>query len=216
MTTAGKKILLADDHELIREGLKRILLEGKIATTVGQASSAPEVTDLVRKEKWDLVILDLNLPGRSGLEVLKEIKGEFPRLPVLVLSMYPEEQFAVRVIRAGADGYLNKNSASQELLRAVRRVLGGERYISAEVAEQLFNAAARPADAAVVAHEALSDREDQVLRLIAAGRTVGEIARQLSLSVKTVSTYRTNVLRKLSLANNAQLMRYALDHRLHE
>jgi two-component system invasion response regulator UvrY len=214
MDVARKKILIADDHSLIREGLKRILLEGKIASTVGEASSAQEAADSVRSGKWDLVVLDLNLAGRSGMEVLKEIKGEFPHLPVLVLSMYPEEQFAVRVIRAGADGYLNKNSASQELLAAVRRVLSGERYISAKVAEQLFNAAARPDD--VAAHDTLSDREDQVLRLIAAGRTVGEIAVLLSLSVKTVSTYRTNILRKLSLANSAQLMRYAQDHGLGE
>ena len=212
MNPTGKKILLADDHELIREGLKRVLLTAAIAAEVGEAQSATEVADRVRRQPWDLVILDLNLPGRSGLEALKELKRECPQLPVLVLSMYPEEQFALRVIRAGADGYLNKNSTTAILLDAIRRVLAGERYISPKVAEQLFNAAARPADTA--AHETLSDREDQVLRLIAAGRTVGEIAGQLDLSVKTVSTYRTNVLTKLSLANNAQLMRYAQDHGL--
>ena len=212
MDPASKKILIADDHELIREGLKRILLDGKIAQTVGEAQGAQQTADMVRREKWDLIILDLNLAGRSGLEVLKDVKREFPRLPVLVLSMYPEEQFALRVIRAGADGYLNKNSASPALLKAIRRVLSGEPYISDKVAEQLFNATARTG--AAPAHTALSDREDQVLRLIAAGRTVGEIAGQLSLSVKTVSTYRTNILHKLSLANNAQLMRYAQEHGL--
>jgi len=212
MTTVGGKILVADDHELVREGLKRLLLDGKLARMVGEAQRDHEVMALLRREPWDLVTLDLNLPGRSGLEILKDIRTEFPRVPVLILSMYPEEQFALRVIRAGAAGYLNKNAARPVVLDAVGRVLKGERYISTLVAEQLFNAATRPGDAP--AHAALSNREDQVLRLIAGGSTVGEIAVQLSLSVKTVSTYRTQVLRKLSLANNAQLMRYAHEHGL--
>ncbi len=214
MSLSAVKVLIGDDHELIREGLKRILVDGGRANQVGEASSAAETVAAVRKEKWDVVILDINLGGRSGMEVLKEIKTEFPRLPVLMLSTYPEEQFALRAIRAGASGYLNKNLASRVLVEAVRQVLAGGQYISPKVAEQLVNAVKQPAGQPL--HAALSDREDQVLRLIAGGRTVGEIARQLTLSVKTVSTYRTIVLRKLGLDNNAQLMRYAQEHGLGE
>ena len=212
MSLQKLKVLICDDHELIREGLKRILLDTGKADRVGEVASAEEAVAAVRREPWDIVILDINLGRRSGLEVLKEIKAEFPRLPVLVLSMYPEEQFALRVIRAGANGYLNKNLATKVLIEAVLQVLAGEQYISPKVAEQLLNAVKQPAGQPL--HAALSDREDQVLRLIAAGRTVGEIARQLNLSVKTVSTYRGLVLRKLGMQNNAQLMRYAQDHGL--
>jgi two-component system, NarL family, invasion response regulator UvrY len=212
MSARSLKVLISDDHELIREGLKRILLDGGIASAVGEAANAQEAMEAVRREKWDVVILDINLGGRNGIEVLKEIKAEFSRLPVLMLSMYPEEQFALRVIRAGASGYLNKNLAPRILVEAIRQVLAGGQYISPKVAEQLVNAVQQPDGQPL--HATLSDREDQVLRLIAAGRTVGEIAVQLNLSVKTVSTYRTIVLRKLGLENNAQLMRYAHDHGL--
>lgn len=215
MSARSLKILISDDHELIREGLKRILLDGGIAGGVGEAANAQETMEAVRREKWDVVILDINLGGgRSGLEILKEIKTEFPCLPVLVLSIYPEEQFALRVIRAGASGYLNKNLATHILVEATRQVLAGGLYISPKVAEQLVNTVRQPHGQPL--HGTLSDREDQVLRLIAAGRTVGEIAVQLNLSVKTVSTYRTIVLRKLGLKNNAQLMRYAQEHGLGE
>jgi DNA-binding NarL/FixJ family response regulator len=214
MSAKSLKILISDDHELVRDGLKRILLDGGTASRVGEACDARQSMEAVRREKWDLVILDLNLGGRSGMEVLKEIKAEFPHLPVLVLSIYPEEQFALRVIRAGASGYLNKNLATQVLIEAIRQVQAGGQYISPKVAEQLVNAVQQPAGQPL--HATLSDREDQVLRLIAAGRTVGEIAVQLSLSVKTVSSYRTIVLRKLGLKNNAQLMRYAQEHGLGE
>ena len=212
MSARSTKVLISDDHELIREGLKRILLDSGIASGVGEASNAQEAMEAVRREKWDVVILDINLGGRSGMEVLKEIKAEFPRLPVLMLSMYPEEQFALRVIRAGASGYLNKTLATRILVEAIRQVLAGGQYISPKVAELLVNAVQQPEGQPL--HATLSDREDQVLRLIAAGRTVGEIAVQLNLSVKTVSTYRTIVLRKLGLENNAQFMRYAQDHGL--
>ncbi len=214
MSARNLKVLISDDHELIREGLKRILLDGGTARRVGEAANAQETMATVRREKWDVVILDINLGGRSGMEVLKEIKAEFPRLPVLMLSIYPEEQFALRVIRAGASAYLNKNLATRSLVEAIRQVLAGGQSISPKVAEQLVNAVKQPAGQPL--HATLSDREDQVLRLIAAGRTVGEIAVQLNLSVKTVSTYRTIVLRKLGLENNAQLMRYAQEHRLGE
>lgn len=214
MNARSLKVLISDDHELIREGLKRILLDGGTASRVGEAANAQEAMEAVRREKWDVVILDINLGGRSGMEVLKEIKAEFPRLPVLMLSIYPEEQFALRVIRAGASGYLNKNLATRTLVEAIRQVLAGGQYISPKVAELLVNAVQQPEGQPL--HAMLSDREDQVLRLIAAGRTVGEIAVQLNLSVKTVSGYRTIVLRKLGLKNNAQLMRYAQEQGLGE
>ena len=212
MNARNLHVLICDDHELIREGLKRILLDTGKASRVGEAAHAAEAIAAVRREPWDIVILDINLGGRGGMEVLKEIKADFPRLPVLMLSMYPEEQFALRVIRAGANGYLNKNLATKVLIEAIRRVLTDGQYVSAKVAEQLMNAVKQPAGQPL--HAALSDREDQVLRLIGEGRTVGEIARQLDLSVKTVSTYRAIVLRKLGLENNAQLMRYVQEHGL--
>jgi len=213
MSLSGLRILIADDHELIRGGLSRLLAESWAAPLeIGQARDAAETIQRVRQESWSIVILDLNLPGRSGIEVLKEIRAEFPALPVLVLSTYPEEQFAVRAIRAGADGYVNKGVASRVLAAAIREVLATGRYISPTVAAQLANAVKQSGEGPP--HAALSDREDEVFRLIADGRTVGEIARKLSLSVKTVSTYRAHVLRKLGLGNNAQLMRYAYDHRL--
>jgi two-component system invasion response regulator UvrY len=214
MSAESLKILIIDDHELVRDGLKHILLDGGTARRVGEACNAQQSMDAVRREKWDIVILDLNLGGRSGMEVLKEIKAEFPRLPVLVLSIFPEEQFALRAIRAGANGYLNKNLATQELVESIRQVRAGGQYISPKVAEQLVNAVQQPAGQPL--HATLSDREDQVLRLIAGGSTVGEIAVQLGLSVKTVSSYRTITLRKLGLKNNAQIMRYAQEHGLGE
>lgn len=212
MSAQNLKVLICDDHELIREGLKRVLLDTDKASRIGEASRAEEAIAAVRRESWDIVILDINLQGRSGMDVLKEIKADFPRLPVLMLSMYPEEQFAVRVIRAGANGYLNKNLATKVLIEAIRQVLTNGQYISAKVAEQLVNAVKQPDGQPL--HAMLSDREDQVLRLIGAGRTVGEIASQLDLSVKTVSTYRSIVLRKLGLENNAQLIRYVQQHGL--
>jgi two-component system invasion response regulator UvrY len=212
MTRSQIRVLICDDHELIREGLKRILLDPGNATEVGEASQPTEAIDAVRRGSWDIVILDINLGGRSGLDVLKTIKAEFPALPVLILSMYPEDQFAVRMIRAGANGYLNKNLAARVLVEAIRQVLTHGQYISPKVAEQLVSAVRQPVGQP--SHATLSDREDQVLRHIATGRTVGEIAAQLNLSVKTVSTYRAIVLRKLGMKNNAQLMRYAHEHQL--
>jgi len=212
MNSQNLKILICDDHELIREGLKRVLLDTDKASRVGEASRGEEVMAAVRHDLWDVVILDINLGGRGGMEVLKEIKAEFPRLPVLMLSMYPEEQFALRVFRAGANGYLNKNLATKVLIEAIRQVLTDGQYISPKVAEQLLKAVKQPDGQPL--HAMLSDREDQVLRLIGGGRTVGDIASQLNLSVKTVSTYRSIVLRKLSLENNAQLMRYVQQHGL--
>ena len=168
--------------------------------------------DLVRRREWDAVILDIGLPGRGGLDVLKDIKQEAPRLPVLILSMHPEEQYAVRAIRAGAAGYLTKEAAPEKLVDAVRKVVSGGRYISPELAERL--ATALTMDATRPLHASLSDREFAVLRLIASGQTVGDIADRLSLSVKTVSTYRARILEKMRLKNNAELMQYVLTNHL--
>ncbi len=207
MITPVWKILVCDDHALIREGLKRILFNSGIAGHIGEAASAPQAMEELRRGKWSIVILDINLNGRSGMEVLKEIKAEFPKLPVLMLSYYPDEQFALR-----ANGYLNKNLAARTMIEAIQQVIAGGQYISPKVAEQLFNAVQSPGLQPL--HHTLSDRENHVLRLIGAGHTVGEIAQRLSLSVKTVSTYRTITLRKLNLKNNAQLMRYAQENGL--
>ncbi|HUR59309.1 MAG TPA: response regulator transcription factor [Opitutaceae bacterium] len=212
MRASRLRVLICDDHELIREGLKRILLEAGIASHIGEAKDATETMAAVRRERWSIVILDINLGGRNGLEVLKAMKTEFPLQRVLMLSAYPEEQYALRAIRAGAAGYLNKNLASRVLVEAVDRVMAGGHYISPRVAELLASAVQQPAEQPL--HAALSDREDQVLRRIGMARTVGQIAAELHLSVKTVSTYRSIVLRKLGLENNAQLMQYAQKHGL--
>lgn len=206
------KVLICDDHQLIREGLKRILFDGGIASRVGEASNATEAIAAMRKERWDIAIIDISLGGRSGIELLADVKNEFPKLPVLILSTYSEEQFALRAIRSGARGYLNKNMGSAALIEAMQKVMAGGHHFSQTVTEQLITATLGPVGRP--SHNELSNREDQVLRLIGAGRSVSEIATQLILSVKTVSTYRTIVLRKLGLKNNAQLMRYAFEHGL--
>jgi len=205
------RILVADDHPVVRRGLKQILAEDPELAVPAEAQDGHEVLALVRAHPWDVVLLDLTLPDRSGLEVLKEVKRERPKLPVLVLSIHPEEQFALRVLKAGAAGYLTKGSAPQELVAAVRKVAGGGRYISAGVAEQLaigLERSDRPP------HEALSDREDEILRLIASGKTVTQIAAHLALSVKTVSTYRARILEKMHMSSNAELIHYAARNHL--
>lgn len=212
MAKIASKILITDDHELVREGLKRILLDRGAVRQVGEAASAREAVELVRREKWSMVILDLSLPDRSGLEVLKDIKSLHPDLPVLILSILPEEQVAMRALRAGADGFLSKGSATRDLVRAVETVLNGGKHVSAAVAARLI--AGLRSTGGVLPHETLSDREDQVFRRIATGHTVGQIAKELRLSVKTVSSYRANALRKLDVENNAQLMVYAHTHQL--
>lgn len=206
------KIIVADDHQLIREGIKRILAGQPDVTAVAEAENAQQVLDLVRSGNWDIVVLDIKLPGKSGLDVLKELKDERPKLPVLILSMYPEEQFAVRVIRAGASGYLSKASAGDELLNALNKIYRGEKYISKEVADILADAIDDRGDRP--GHMLLSDREFEVFRMIGAGKPVGEIAAELSLSVKTVSTYRSHILEKMKLKNNAEIMQYAITHKL--
>ncbi len=199
---------------MVRHGLRQILADEFKRATFGEARNAQEALDLVWKDNWDVVILDITMPGRSGLEVLREIKKSKPRLPVLVLSMHPENQFAVRVLKRGAAGYMTKESAPEELVGAIKKVLAGGRYVSTSLAEKLATYLA--SDSQQPAQELLSDREFQVLRLIASGKIVSEIAKELSLSVKTISTYRTRVLEKMSLRNNAELMHYAMQHDLLE
>jgi DNA-binding NarL/FixJ family response regulator len=203
------RCLIADDHPIIRSGLRGLIQQHSDMAEPGEATTAAETLDLVRTSTWDLVILDINLPDASGIDVLRRIRHLRPDLPVLVLSAHAEEQFAVRSLRAGASGYLNKQSAADELIIAIRRVLAGRRYVSAALAERL--AAALDATATErEPHEALSDREFEVLRLIGVGRAVSEIAESLHLSVKTVSTYRARILEKLSLKSTAELAAYAI------
>ncbi|WP_026852530.1 response regulator [Geothrix fermentans] len=208
------RILLADDHALLRSGLRRILEEALPGVQVGEAGTADEVLAALPDGAWDLLILDISMPGRSGLDILPDLKAQQPALPILVLSMFGEQQFAIRALKAGASAYLTKERAPEELIQAVRTVLGGRRYIGASLAEALASHVS--SDREVAPHERLSAREFEVLRLIAAARTPGEIAEKLGLSVKTVSTYRARILEKMQLATNAELMQYALRHGLVE
>jgi two-component system, NarL family, invasion response regulator UvrY len=204
------RILLADDHDVVRKGLKQILMESMPETHFGDASSGREALRQARAEPWDLVVLDISLPDRSGLDVLKELRRDLPALPVLVLSMYSEEQFAVRVLRAGAAGYLTKRTAAQELIAAVRKVLAGGKYVSASVAESLAVAVGVLPPSAADLHEALSDREYQVFRMLAMGKTVKDIGEELFLSPQTVSTHRGRILDKMGMTTNAELTQYAI------
>jgi two-component system, NarL family, invasion response regulator UvrY len=205
------KILVVDDHAIFSDGLKRILSEEFEAATFGEAGNATEALEQIWKQKWDLILLDIAMHGRTGLDVLKEIRSSGSRIPVLILSAHPEEQYAVRVLKAGAAGYMTKESASRELCQAVRKLLNGGKYISAGVAEHLATEIqSRGNDP----HESLSNREYQVMLLIAAGRVPKEIGQELSLSTKTISTYRSRILEKLKLRNNAEIMRYVVDRKL--
>ena len=206
------RILIVDDHPIVRQGLKQTLTDAAEIGEIGEAATPQEALDLVRQGEWDAVILDIGLPGRGGLEVLKDIKREVPKLPVLILSMHAEDQYAVRTVRAGAAGYLTKGAATQNLIEAVRKVAAGGRYISPELADRLATELTVDADRPL--HASLSDREFDVLRSIASGHTVGDIANRLSLSVKTVSTYRAHILEKMHLKNNAELMYYVLTNHL--
>jgi DNA-binding NarL/FixJ family response regulator len=203
------RCLIADDHAIVRRGLRHLLREQSDIGEPGEACNAREVVERVRNEEWDLVILDLNMPGANGPDVLLQIKRLRPELPVLILSSHPEDQFAVRMLQAGASGYLNKETAPEELVVAVRRVLQGRKYVSENLAEQLA-AALDSGTPGRPPHEALSHREFQVLRLIGAGKTVSEIATALHLSVKTVSTYRARILEKMNMKTNAELTVYVV------
>jgi two-component system invasion response regulator UvrY len=206
------RVLIADDHAVFRRGLRETLAEFFFKVTFGEAKTAQETVELVRRHDWDVVILDISMPGKSGLDVLDDLRRLRPRLPILLLSMHPEEQFARRALKAGAAGYLTKESVPEELKEAVRKVVAGGRYVSATLAEKLAVDLREGADTPL--HELLSDREFQVLRMIASGRSVKDIAEELSLSVKTVSTYRSRILEKSGMKTNAELIRYALQSQL--
>jgi two-component system invasion response regulator UvrY len=206
------KILLVDDHAVVRRGLRHILADELRRAEFGEARNAQEAINRVWKEKWDIVVLDITMPGRSGLEVLREIKRSKPKLPVLVLSMHPEDQFAVRILKSGASGYMTKESAPEELVGAIQKIVSGGRYVSPSLAEKM--AMYLTEDIKTPPHERLSDREFQVMRLIASGKTVREIAEENFLSVKTVRTYRQRILEKMGLHRNAELTRYAIEHQL--
>jgi len=212
---AGKiRMLIVDDHVIIRRGLKQILADAFSKSEFGEANNGTEALEQIEKHQWDVVLLDITMPGKGGLDVLKQMVNAQPNMAVLVLSMHPEDQYAVRVLKTGAAGYLTKNTASEEVVGAVKKVLAGGKYVSAALAEEL--AANLNAPAAKSAHETLSDREFQVMRLIALGKSVKEIGFELSLSVKTISTYRTRVLAKMKLKTNADIIRYAVHERLVE
>ena len=206
------KVLLADDHAIVRGGLKEILLRHLASVECGEAQNAGQVLVQIREHAWDLLILDITMPGRSGLDILADIKRLRPELPVLVLSMLPEDQFGKRVLEAGAGGYLKKESAPEELIQAIHKVLEGGRYVSPALAEKLVlgldDGANRPI------HEGLSAREFEILVMLGSGKTVSQIAEELHLSVTTVSTYRARILEKMQMSTNAELMRYAFRNRL--
>ncbi|SRR5579883_262714 len=206
------RILIADDHAIVREGLKQIVQQTSDILVVDEASNAAETLDKVRRLKLDLLLLDISMPGRSGLDVLLEVKRDFPHLPVLILSFHPEDQYALRMLKAGAAGYVTKESASDELINAIRKVASGGKYMSMPLAEKLVFGMVN--DKNVQPHELLSNREFQVFRLIAAGKTVKEIGDELSLSVKTISTNRARIMEKMGLKNNSEFTQYAIKHKL--
>lgn len=206
------RILIVDDHVLIREGLRKILKEAPDMSVVSEAQNAREVFECLKADNPDVVVLDISLPGKSGLEILKDLKQEKPDLPVLILSMHPEDRFAVRALKAGAAGYVTKESAAQDLIKAIRKVVQGRKYVSASLAEKLaFDLEASTGKAL---HEQLSDREYQVMCMIAAGKAVKEISAELFLSVSTVNTYRARILEKMNMKTDAELIRYAIENQL--
>ncbi|KGF81298.1 LuxR family transcriptional regulator [Massilia sp. JS1662] len=209
---ASIRVFIADDHAIVREGLKQILAEQRDIVVAGEAETGLDAVKLFRKSRCNVVLLDISLPDRNGIEVLKQIKSEQPDLAVLMLSMHREDQYAIRSLKAGAAGYLTKQSAPKELVNAIRQVAGGQRYVSAQLAQVL--AAQLGENHELPVHETLSDREYQTLTLIASGKTVSEIARELSLSVKTVSEYRSRLLAKMKLKTSAELTHYAIRNQL--
>ena len=208
------RIVVADDHTIVREGLKQLLAAAGDLEVVGEAQDGHEVMKRVRELDFDLLLLDMSMPGKSGIELIKQVRAEKPKLRILILSMHEERQYAIRAIRAGASGYLTKESASRQLVEAIRKVASGGAFISAEVAEQLALGAMPDAKGAL--HESLSDREFQVFRMLAEGKSVSDIAERLHLSVKTVSTHKANILQKMRMETVGDLIRYALAHRLVE
>ena len=203
------RILIADDHAIVRKGLRQIIMEEFPSANVEEANDAENLVSKTLQQDWDVVICDLSMPGRSGLDALRQIKQSAPSLPVLIMSMHPEDQYALRVLKAGASGYLSKESIHDELIRAIRTVMLGKKFITPTVAEKLADAF--DADSGRQQHELLSDREFDVFKLLSGGKSVSEIAAQLSLSVTTVSTYRARILEKMNMKSNAELTRYALE-----
>jgi DNA-binding NarL/FixJ family response regulator len=206
------RVLIADDHAILRGGLKEILVRHLEGAVCGEAENAQEVLTQVQRHPWDVLILDISMPGRSGLDILSDLKLAQPKLPILVLSMHSEDQYAKRVLKAGARGYLKKESAPEELIQAVRNLLAGSRYVSPTLAEQFARDLHESADRPV--HETLSAREFEILVMIGSGKTVSQIAEELHLSVTTVSTYRARVLEKMNMTTTAELMRYAFRNHL--
>lgn len=207
-----KKILIADDHDIVRRGLRALFDEHPDLAVEGEASTAMEVLDRIREESWDLLVLDLDMPGGEGLETLRRVQSVDPDLPVIILSVHPEDRLAKRLLQAGASGYVQKDAASEDLIVATRRVLRGSRYVSPELASQL--AADLGGDGPAEPHDELSEREFQVLRLIAEGKSVSGIAEELTLSVKTVSTYKSRLMKKMEMETTAELIRYAVERDL--
>jgi DNA-binding NarL/FixJ family response regulator len=207
-------VLIADDHAIVRQGLKQILSETEDLVVAGEADDGAEALQLARQQEWNVFLLDVSMPNRNGIDTLKQLKKEFPKLPVLILSMHPEEQYAVRALKAGASGYLTKQSAPEQLVTAIRQVAGGRKYVSATVAMQLADAIANDSGSEQPPHELLSDREYEVLKLIATGKTLTQIAEELNLAVATISTFRARILTKLGLSSTAELIRYGLEHGL--
>ena len=206
------RVLIADDHAIVRQGLKQILSETEDLLVAGEADDGAEALLLARQTPWDVYLLDVSMPNRNGIDTLKQLKKEFPRLPVLILSMHPEEHYAVRALKAGAAGYLTKQSAPDQLVTAIRQVAQGRKFVSAAVAAELADAISTTDDK--LPHERITDREYQVLTLIASGKTLIQIADALNLGVATVSTYRARLLEKMGLRNTAELIRYGLEHGL--
>lgn len=206
------KIFIADDHAVVREGVKHILSEMSGIVVSDEASNGKEVLEKIGKKDFDLILLDIAMPGRDGLEILKDIKVQKPKLPVLILSMFPEDQYALRALKSGASGYLTKDSIPDELVKAVRKILKGGKYVSSSFSEKLLFSWDSYSERPI--HETLSDREYQVMRMIASGKTLKEISDELSLSTKTVSTYRSRILDKMGMKNNAELTHYAIKNRL--
>ncbi len=206
------RILIADDHSVVRKGLRQILLDEFPTAKIEEVPDAEELIKKVMSDKWDVVVSDLSMPGRSGLDALQQIKISHPELPVLILSIHPEEQYALRALKSGASGYLSKDTAPDELVKAIQKVLLGKKYISQSIAEKLADNFS--SDSALHPHENLSDREFDVMKLLANGRSVSEIAEMLSLSVTTVSTYRARVMVKMNLKSNSDLTKYALENKL--
>jgi two-component system invasion response regulator UvrY len=207
-----RRFLIADDHTVVRKGLKQILQDAFPSALIEEVADAEELLKRIYKEDWDAVISDISMPGRSGLDVLQQIRQSHPKLPILILSMHHEDQYAIRVLRAGASGYLNKDSAPEDLVKAVNQVLLGKKYITASIADKLVSAVDQ--DSKKFTHEYLSDREFEVLKLLAAGKSVTDISEQISLSASTISTYRARIMTKLNLRTNADLTLYSFEHKL--